>query len=477
MKKLSHFLPHYQIHPIESGTSFFCKTCVLFCLLFAISCNSNDDFEIPALEIAEPDIDANTSLFVIKNILDQSGKELYTFPTEDLSIVEAYVISSDEAGNFYKVLIIQDQPENPGAGISVLIDQKKYHSKFNFGRKIYVKLAGLSIQNRNGNYTLGILNRNELTHIPESLIDLFILRSSASEVIVPLEKNLNEIGENQINTYLKINNLQFSKDELGKTFAGEDFDLYQGERTLIQCNNLNTTTLSTSIYANFKSFLIPEEKGEIHAVFQKDFYGEKNIFVLNNPGGINFTVSERCDPNFYFCENPLEGSKDRLFFEDFENIKNNGELEDLGWVFENVNYGKEHWKRKLLDENTFMRISAYETKENPLEAWLISPPIDLDHSENEELSFETKASYDNGLLLTVWISTDFSESIQHAHWEQLDVAISVGPKNANNPDFTNSGKVNLHCLSGKVRIGFKYLGADPNQTTTYDLDQVLITKQ
>ena len=108
---------------------------------------------------------------------------------------------------------------------------------------------------------------------------------------------------------------------------------------------------------------------------------------------------------------------------------------------------------------------------------MIFPPIDLDHSENEELSFETKASYDNGLLLTVWISTDFSESIQHAHWEQLDVAISVGPKNANNPDFTNSGKVNLHCLSGKVRIGFKYLGADPNQTTTYDLDQVLITKQ
>lgn len=439
-----------------------------------LGCLPETEFSLPELENTEPDISVNANLQSVKGAYLQSGLEILTFPADDESVIEGYVISSDAAGNFYKNLIVQDSPEKPGAGIEILIDQGDYYTKFNVGRKIYVKLAGLSMTSNNGNYTLGYLIGNEVAAIPATMIDKYLIRSASIEKIIPKTKELTQITENDINTYISLENIQFSDRESGKTYSGEKYDQYTGDREIIQCSNQMSSLLSTSTYASFKSYIIPDKKGNLHAVLRKDYYGENYILVINDPSSISFDKNERCDPVYYACEaNPAPGKK-VLYFEDFETFKNTNGLLSSGWTNWNANSGNCRYERKLLDSNTFVRISAYETSEENVEAWLVTPKIYLDKTTKEVLTFQTKASYDNGAKLTVWISTDYEGNVNSATWTQLRVKIAEGAKNKESNIYTNSGELSLDCLEKTIVIGFKYMGGDPVKTSTFDIDNILI---
>ncbi len=443
-------------------------------LIFIVSCVQTDDFETLEIEIIDPNILVNSNIMAVKNALNQSAEAIYTFNTDDTSIIEGYVISSDEAGNFYKALIIQDNYENPSTGIEILIDLKAYYTKYNFGRKIFIKMAGLSMVNNEGKYKIGHLLKNKVEEIPESLLDNYIIRSTEIENIIPKQITLAQLNTNNVGTYIQINNLQFRNDEIGKTFAGETFDEFNGERVLIQCENQISTILSTSTFSDFKSNLISDKKGTLSAVFTKDFYAEKYVLVLNDLSSFDFTEEERCDPNFLICDSNISNGSKLLFFENFQEIKKTKDLEALGWTNTNAYLGNEKFNKRTSLGNVSMQISAYNSGENPLEAWLITPAINLDNSNNEILTFETKASYDNGTVLTAWASTNFNGNIGEATWQQLDVKISVGPGNTYVNDYISSGKVSLDCLDGDVFIAIKYLGGDSGISTTYDVDNFKI---
>lgn len=443
--------------------------------LLLISCVQTDDFEVPEVKTLELEVQTNTTIQAIKNAFEQSQKELFTFDAEDNSVMEGFVISSDEAGNFYKVLVIQDKSENATAGVELLIDTKSYFTKYNFGRKIQVKMAGLSMKNDQGKYKIGYNLKNDVVAIPETLLDDFIFRSTETATIIPKKIEISQLSKTDINTLLRLENMQFNHDEIGKTYAGEQFDEFNGERGLKQCANLLPITLSTSTYCDFKSNLISDKKGSLEAVFTKDFYGEKYVLVLNTPNSLNFQEDSRCDPSFYECDETILEGSNILFYEDFENVKNTAALEELGWTNTNINFGNEKFARRTVDGNAAVRISAYGTEESPLEAWLVTPPINLDDSTNEVFSFKNKATYDNGSILSVWVSTDFSGNIKEATWQQLEVKISVGPSSGFANEFISSGKISLNCLQGTVHIAVKYVGGDPGITTTYDLDHFLIT--
>lgn len=453
----------------------FERTGWYFLLLLLISCVQTDDFEVPEIKIIELNFTTNTTIQAIKNAYEQSQKELFTFDADDNSIIEGFVISSDESGNFYKVLILQDKSENATAGVELLIDIKAYFSKYNFGRKVQVKMAGLSIKNDQGRYKIGYNLKNDVVEIPESLLDDFIFRSSETMAIIPKLLEISQLSKNEINTLVRLENIQFNYDEIGKTYAGEQFDEFNGERALKQCVNLLPITLSTSTYSDFKSNLISDRKGSLEAIFTKDFYGEKYVLILNNPNSLDFYEEERCDPNFYTCDEILQDGSKIIFYEDFENVKSTAALEDLGWTNTNINFGNEKFARRTVDGNVAVRISAYDSEESPLEAWFITPPINLEDSTNEIFSFKNKATYDNGSILTAWISTNFEGNIKEANWQQLDVEISVGPASGFANEFISSGKISLNCMQGTVHIAIKYIGGDPGITTTYDLDHFLVT--
>jgi len=437
-------------------------------------CIPENDFSLPVILPGDTEVIANSNIKATINALKQSDEKTYTFSQNDNAIIEGFVISSDEAGNFYKTMIIQDKIENPDYGIVVLIDMKAYYTKYNFGRKIYIKLSGLSIKEEKGQYQLGYLNTNEMTNIPESLLDHFIIRSKTTEEILAREISLEEISGQMINTYVKITDLQFSKDALGKTFASENFDRYNGERIIEQCDNLVQSFLFTSTFSDFRANLLPQDRFHISAVLNKDYYSDKIVLILNDP---SFLISEdtgRCDPNFYECYNEEEIGNAVVYYEDFEGFKSSSEIEEKGWFNINVNFGNGKYKKRSAAENSFLQVSAYNSGDNVMDVWLVSPSIDLEKTENERLTFNTRATFEEGRILSVWVCNDFNGNVAMASWQLLDVMISDGTRDGSNREFKNSGEVNLGCLNGKVNIGFRYLGSDPGVSTTYDLDNILI---
>ena len=437
-------------------------------------CIPENDFTLPMIHPGDAEVLANSNIKATINALKQSEEKTYTFSQNDNAIIEGFVISSDEAGNFYKTMIIQDKIEDPDYGIVALIDMKAYYTKYNFGRKIFIKLSGLTIKEEKGQYLLGYLNENKMTNIPDALLDDFIIRSQTTEEILAREIRMEEISDQLINTYVKITDLQFSKDALGKTFASENFDRYNGERIIEQCDNLIKSFLFTSTFSDFRSNLLPQEKFHISAVLTKDYYADKIVLILNDPSFLISNDTDRCDPNFYDCYNEEEIGNTVVYYEDFEGFKSSSEIEERGWFNINVNYGNGKFKKRSADEHSFLQVSAYNSGDNVMDVWLVSPSIDLEKTENERLTFNTRATFEEGRILSVWVCSDFNGNIEMASWQLLDVMISDGTRDGSNKEFKNSGKIDLGCLNGKVNLGFRYLGSDPGVSTTYDLDNILI---
>lgn len=447
---------------------------VLAVLILFFGCLPEDEFNLPLNNSPVLEVEVNSNIKAIINALKQSEEGIYTFGENEEAVIEGFVISSDEAGNFYKTMIIQDKSEDPENGIAILIDMRAYYTKYNFGRKIYIKLSGLSIKEEKGQFLLGYLIGNEVVHIPNTLINNFIFRSQFTEEIRPRKISLEELSSKMINTYIEVSELQFPRDAEGKTYAGEHFDRYNGERILEQCDNLVRSLLFTSTFADFKSMLLPIGKFSMRAVLSKDYFTDKIIFILNHPDVLIADDSERCDPDFYGCSNQNDPGNRIIYYEDFETFQSTSDIEKQGWTNVNVNFGNGKFKKRSLNENSFLQISAYNSQETVMDVWLVSPGIDLDQSEDEQLTFKTRSTFEEGRILTVWISSDFEEKVENATWQLLNVRISDGTRDKSNQEFTESGAIDLGCLDGEINIGFRYLGSDPGVSTTYDLDHILI---
>ena len=442
------------------------------------SCVKTDDFDSPeAVEVDDSFNGTITSISAIKGNYNPETGDIYTFQNSD-TYIEGYVISSDEAGNFYKKLIIQDKASAPTSGIQILLDETALFQSYEFGRKIYVKLDGLSLWFNNGVFQLGMQNRADVVAIPSSLIDEHIIRSNTTSEITPIIVDIKDFSEAYRNLYVRLEHVQFNKnlirEESRFTFASEVTDRFDGERQIESCESGSASFLSTSTFSDFKSLLLPQFSGTIEGVLTRNFYDEHFVIILNSPEDINFEEDSRCDPDYLKCgENEMEGPK-VIFQENFVGVSNENILDGRGWTNINVNGGNERFEDGILNSDRYIRISAYGTTENPLEAWLITPEINLDNSTAEVLSFDIRASYDNGVLLSVLISEDFTGNPLTTEWELLDAMISVGPSSQYGISFKNS-KIDISCLSGTVNVAFKYLGAAPDKTTTYDIDNIRIT--
>ena len=244
------------------------KTLIGLCILALIvhSCVQDDDFNTPNVSITEPELSGPViTIDAVAGFLaqEQGGGPLdysdenttFTFDGTN-SYVSGYVISSDLAGNFFEEILLQDKIENPTIGIKVLIDVNPLFTRYEMGRKIYVKLDGLSAGITNGVLTLGALNGLEVDKIPAPLEEEYITRSAEQADLVPYPIDLNNLQDNMTNLYVELTDVQFQRNQVlidnPLTFAAEPTDQFDGERILEDCANGGSIVFSTSTFADFK---------------------------------------------------------------------------------------------------------------------------------------------------------------------------------------------------------------------------------
>jgi hypothetical protein len=460
---------------------------VLTLTLFMASCVEDDDFGIPNVTIVEPDITAlgqlTTFSAVVSRYLDAvaDGEEVGVFDENDVALyIEGFVVSSDKSGNFFEEIIVQNSTggNDPGSdarrGIKVEINVRSLSDTYEFGRKIYIKLNGLAVGEENGVFTLGKANGNTLEQLQEYEYQSFIFRSAEVVTITPKVTTIADLTEADENTFIQLDDVQFNRNDLNLTYAGEASDQFDGFRNLEVCGNSGCgsgISVQTSTFADFKSLQIAQGRGSIKAIFTRDFGDDTNVLVVNSTADIIFDNTERCDPVILECTGATS-TVVTIFEEDFQSISDESQLDGMGWTNVNVSGGSERYEDSSFSGDTYMKISAFGTGENPLEAWLVTPAINLDGSSQEELSFEISSNFETGRILTAFITENFTGDPTTTEWIVLDANIPIGGGGFGS--FVPS-TINISCLNGDVHVAFKYCGAAGGAETRYHIDDIKVT--
>lgn len=262
---------------------------VLITALGVTSCVHDDKYDEPNLQGYEcQDLTANMTL-----------KELKALPknteiTED-KIVEAYVSSSDESGNIYKTLFVQDAPENPTEGLAISIDLINSYTKYPQGSKVYIKVKGLSIGEYGGAPQLGIPSNGTTLRIPENKVKNYIIRSCKVRAnIIPKVMKLSELNSSTtalIGTLIQVDNAEFDARNLCTTFAdpGTSVDKMITDPT----TSVTTRVIRSSGYASFAHQIIPSGNGSVVAIYGR--YGSTQQLMLNRIEDLKFTKLTRND--------------------------------------------------------------------------------------------------------------------------------------------------------------------------------------
>lgn len=248
-----------------------------FCLLN--SCKKHFD---------EPPVDSYPVLVTNTNIT--AVKALHTInstPTEitDSLVFEAIVVSSDEAGNFYKQLIIQDD----SAGIELRIEMSNLYADFPVGRKVYVKCKGLFVGDYQGNHQLTFNAAGD--RIPQNLLPDFVVGGAKDQTVVPKLVNILDLKNTTKyrNMLVELNNVQFDAADTAQTYA-DAAGQASLNRIINDCDR-NTLLLRSSGYATFASELTKTGNGTAIGVHTN--FGTDAQFYIRDPSDLNFT-STRC---------------------------------------------------------------------------------------------------------------------------------------------------------------------------------------
>ncbi len=424
-------------------------------------------------QFLDPGIESNSTFQVVKSRYEQEdGYEEIGLDENDL-IIEGYVVGNDESGKFYKELLIQNtaldvdnSPTDPRLGLRITLNRQDLYQNFQIGRKVYVKLNGLAIDMENGVLTIGYPNVSEIQEIPDGVIDSVIIPGSEIEELIPLTKDISDFNENDISTFVKIEDVQIVLSESNLTYAGEAFDDFDGSRTLLSCETGQEIELQTSTFANFKSQLVNPNRGSIQGVLSRDYYDDFNVLIINNTDDVLFDNEQRCDP---------------VFEETFANVTDDTNLDIDNWL----NYaeiGSELWTEQVYSGNGYAEFNAYATGESTNIGWLISPGIDMDAQSGEILTFQTEYAYPDAghYPLEVYVSSDFDGTeagILTATWEDITNDVEIAHPD-NTPDWftwVDSGPIDLSGYTGTLYVAFKYTGSDTaNQNSTIHVDNVII---
>ncbi len=459
----------------------------LLALVTITGCVNDDDFATPDLTIEEPQLDGEIiTITAVEGVLLQAildGENSITFEGTN-AYLEGYVISSDESGNWFEEIIIQDEPSNPNRGIRILIDESPLFTTYEIGRKIFIKLDGLTAGFGNGVLSLGFLEGNFLEKIPAPLQFELIQRSSEIEEIIPLEVSISDFDDTLENLFITLSDVQFSREEVidaSLTFAGEPLDEFDGERTIFSCETQQTAILSTSTFADFKSQALPTGRGTISGVLTRNFFGDTFNIVVNDISDIAFDDDTRCDPVEIDCGLATAAGSSILFEDFFETQSTGNAISGNGWTnFQEA--GSRTWEAfSSTGQNASLGISAsvgsFMSGDDSTIAWLVTPEIDFVSEEGETLQFQTSNSFSDGSTLDILFSSDWDgvpANIPNATWDVLPSATVVDDADFFG-DWISSGIVDLSCVETTGYIAFRYIGSgDADFDGTYELDEIEI---
>ena len=232
----------------------------------------NDNWEYPPMVVPEATIEANTTIADLKTEFFQAGTSNYatqvgTKIDGSHYIIEGYVTTSDEAGNYFKQLVIQDET----GAIQLDVDAYDLYLSYQPGQKIVLDVTGLYIGAYGRLMQIGAAPTSGYpARIAEATFPLHAQRDGLASTETMLQPEVfsladlsstspdSQIGLDWQNRLIKIEGVTFQN-------AGKATLSTSGSNGVSQTfsNSEGSAILYTSGYSDFWNYYCPTGTGDI----------------------------------------------------------------------------------------------------------------------------------------------------------------------------------------------------------------------
>lgn len=284
---------------------------VMIAALVITGCVHDDKYNEPNLDGYQcADLTATMTLTQLRAKYTTTS---FTFPDNSTDIVEGYVSSTDETGNIYKTIYIQDKPENPTQGFVISVDAVSTYTNYPQGSKVYIKLAGLSLGTYGGVVQLGVKTGTETTatsvsRIPEKLVPARIFRSCSvrANIVPKIMTSLQMVSANDqyIGCLIQMDNAEFDSRILCTNFAPNGVTV---DRIIRDNSTATTRVVRNSGYASFANQTLPSGNGKFVGIYSK--FNSTYQMYINKVTDLEMTKFPRIDG---IASNPCEYSDNGL---------------------------------------------------------------------------------------------------------------------------------------------------------------------
>lgn len=422
----------------------------------------DDDKAMPPMPVPgeEQDIPAtNTTILELKEAFNDSDPNAFSYATligekADGShyIISGKVVSSDETGNIYKNLMIEDGT----AGLTVSLDQTKLYQDYKIGQTVTIDATGLYMGAYGRCMQLGWEPTSDKLYpsrIEEETFAEHAVVYGLPEAVEPQVVTVPEVNAaRQDNTkfiamqsrYVKFENMEFENPGEPLATQGQSTSRYafdeQGNRIQLYNSGMSTIWVNT----------LPSGKGDIAGILS--YYNNSwQILLIDIDGLQGFSGSTA----------PVE----EVYSESFTNTLGEFTAEDITLSPE-MSYV---WKATATYGAT---ASGYVSgKCLPSDSRLISPEIDLSGFETAAASFEQACNKFNSLETARQMAV-FEVQVDGGQWQPMTIPFFT---EYSSWTFKSSGSIDLSAYVGKkVRVAFHYTSTS-EEAGTWEVKNFKVT--
>lgn len=448
-------------------------TAVIFATF--LGCANDDHYGTPDLSNECVSIPKTKEVSDITNIATASTVP-YTTSQDVTDYIEAYVTSSDEGGNFYKSISMMSLDGTKG--FSMPVDNYNLYNEFEPGRKVTIKLDKNRYFNlQHGSTVLGSSYNGGVGRVSGAEYKDVIFRScdNVDESQIIKELTVSQAKNNQyLNMLIEFDAVQFTDPSLGKKYYDASLNSIGGATNHEISDEFgNKIIVRVSEYAKFAGDKVPSGNGKLRGVLTK--YNSDYQFMIRTLEDVKIDETGRLDIDLY----PPVGGGSLVYGaslnEPFTSYATN--LSNFPAYINDAAVGSRYWQVKTFGGNKYIQMSSFGgTAEANRTLFLV--PVNMTTANT--FSFKTLSGYDNGAVLKVYYTTDYTPGTQISTATLVNITSSFnipsGPSNAYASAFTSSGVYNIPTsLTGNGFFIFEYVGnGSTGPTTTMQIDDIII---
>jgi hypothetical protein len=463
--------------------NIFVKSILILTVFLGFSsCINSDDYATPDNTLTTSELTTTTTPEAINRLATNAvgtPTPIFRYTADD--IIEGYVTSSDEAGNFFKSISLQTLPAVGVAptGFSVQINVSTLYGRgFTPGRKVYIKLKGLYIGKVFGSLQIGSLFEGNLGRISEFEWKNHLVPSAIkvpeSQLVRTLTLADAYTDANQ-NTLIELDLVQFTDESINRTYYDVDSGGGATNHLLTSTSGGTPNIIRFSSFAPFTGKQVPTGSGKIRGVVSK--FNTDFQFVVRYETDIKL-VNPRADVNPPIVGNNILylGS----FTENFETYSagsaTTGQNNFPKYINDPV-IGSKTWRTRTASNNKYIEMSSFGSPSEKNRTLFIVP---VNMTAANTLSFQTRSGFYNGETLKVYYSTNYvpGGQISAATLVNITSNFTISTASSATAAFTNSGVYTIPTtITGSGFFIFEYSGSGistPALTTNMQIDNITI---